>query len=399
MTNPLSIELIKLGLDPLKAALSSVSELYAMPEDQLLDFKTSLIKEAFAFHYANNAFFKASCDEKGMTPEKIQSSADLVNVPLIPINLFKAADSHKLLSVSLNEIELEMRSTGTSGIPSVARRCSETLDKSVLGIYAMFREFLKISKGAGLYLCPSTEEIPEMGMIKALNMLAGLLDTHRFMVRNENMVPEDALQQLKEWNGNFDRHIIGPPFLIHRFISFLKATNTKIKLDKSSYIITLGGWKRYSGEILSRADFNQQCMDYLGVEAHQIRDIYALVESNVVAIDDEYGVKHVSPFIHFSVRDPKQLDKEVPLGEMGQLAILDPIAQSTPGFILTEDLVRLLPEDSPSGRSGQRMQYVMRLPESTEFGCCAVNLDKRLDDIEEASANKPAQAAVCPVVA
>lgn len=33
-------------------------------------------------------------------------------------------------------------------------------------------------------------EIPEMGMIKALNMLAGLLDTHRFMVKQERFVPE-----------------------------------------------------------------------------------------------------------------------------------------------------------------------------------------------------------------
>ncbi|MFC6979667.1 hypothetical protein [Microbulbifer taiwanensis] len=314
---------------------------------------------------------------------------------LIPIELFKSNDSHKLLSISLRDVELEMRSTGTSGIPSVSRRCAKTIDNAVLGIYAMYREFLKISKGAGLYLCPSTEEIPEMGMIKALNMLAGLLDTHRFMVRQESFKPEEALAQLEEWNQKFNRHLIGPPFLINRFISYLKATDTRIKLDKNSYIITLGGWKRFSGQMLSRAEFNRECVEYLGVEESQIRDIYALVESNVVAIDDEHGVKHVSPFIHFSVRDPKQLDREVEPGETGQLAILDPLARSTPGFMLTEDLVRLLPEPSRSGRSGQRMQYVMRLPESKEFGCCAVNLDKRLEDLDA----EQAASGSCPVVA
>ena len=383
------------GLDPVKVALSSVSELYAMPVSELLAFKTALIKDSFAFHYANNEFFRASCDEKGITPDAIESPEDLVKMPLIPISLFKSADSHKLLSVSLKAIELEMRSTGTSGIPSVSRRCSDTVDNAVLGIYAMYREFLNISKGAGLYLCPSTEEIPEMGMIKALNMLAGLLDTHRFMVKNESFVPERALTQLDEWANKFDRHIIGPPFLIHRFISFLKATNQKVKLDKNSYVITLGGWKRFSGQMLSRVDFENECMEYLGVKKSQIRDIYALVESNVIAIDDEHGVKHVSPFIHFSVRDPKQLDQEVAIGETGQLAILDPLAISTPGFILTEDLVRLLPKESESGRSGQRVQYVMRLPKSSEFGCCAVNLDKRLDDLE---AEKAVASDACPVV-
>ncbi|MFC6669923.1 hypothetical protein [Marinobacterium aestuariivivens] len=77
------------------------------------------------------------------------------------------------------------------------------------------------------------------------------------------------------------------------------------------------------------------------------------------------------------------------------MAILDPLARSTPGFMLTEDLVRLLPEPSRSGRSGQRMQYVMRLPESKEFGCCAVNLDKRLEDLD----SEQAASGSCPVVA
>jgi phenylacetate-coenzyme A ligase PaaK-like adenylate-forming protein len=382
--------ILNLGLNPIKVALSSVSELYSMPDSDLLDFKTFLISSAFLHHYNNNVFYKNLCDSRACVPSTITCSSDLVALPLIPISMFKSSDSHKLLSVSLNAIELEMRSTGTSGIPSIARRCSCTVDYGVLGIYAMYREFFKISKGAGLYLCPSTEEIPEMGMIKALNMLAGLLDTHSFMVKRDRFIPEDAFNQLNAWENKFDRHIIGPPFIIHRFISFLKASGQKLTLDKSSYIITLGGWKRFSGQMISRVEFNNECIEYLGVKQAQIRDMYALVESNGVAIDDEYGVKCVSPFIHFSVRNPKKIDEELPIGEIGQLAILDPLSLSTPGFILTEDLVKLLPKPSDASRGGQRLQYIMRLPESTEFGCCAVNLDKCLDkaatnDIESSS--------------
>lgn len=393
MLNDMLAEMKKFGLNPLKIALSSVKELYAMPEEQLAEIKLFLIKEAFDYHYENNKFYRNACIEKGISFDAIERFEDLAKIPLVPVELYKSNDSHKLLSVGLNDVELEMRSTGTSGIPSVSRRCTNTIDNALVGVYAMYREFFKISKGAGLYLCPSAEEIPEMGMIKGLNMLAGLLDTHRFMVRNESFIPEDAVEQLNIWQNRFSRHIIGPPFLINRFIRYLKAANIKLKLDKSSYVITLGGWKRFSGEMLSRQQFNQECIEYLGLEEGQIRDIYALVESNMVAIDDEYGEKHVSPFVHFSVRDPKQLDREVAAGETGQLAILDPLSRSTPGFLLTEDLVRLLPGQSASGRSGQRVQYIMRLPESKEFGCCAVNLDKRLDDLElEANSDR------CPVV-
>ena len=384
----------QLGLDPAKIAASSVKELYSLPEEDLSEYKFYLIKDAFKYHFENNKYYHEVCVTKGISPNGIKNFEDLIKIPIVPINLYKSNESYKLLTVDLKDIELEMRSTGTSGIPSVSRRCSDTIDSAVHGVYAMYREFFKISKGAGLYLCPSTEEIPEMGMIKALNMLAGLLDTHHFMVKGEQFVPEEAVAQINQWQNKFTRHIIGPPFLINRFIRYLKAMDIKLKLDRGSYIITLGGWKRFTGEMLSREDFNQECIEYLGVKEYQIRDMYALVESNALAIDDEFSEKHVSPFVHFSVRNPKQLDTEVAVGDMGQLAILDPLARSTPGFILTEDLVRLIPGRSKSGRSGQRMQYIMRLPESQEFGCCAVNLDKRLDDIETGKVLDES----CPVV-
>lgn len=374
-----SASLKELGIDPLKAAAASVSELYRLSQARLDEIKTSLIVEAFRFHYRNNAYYRQACESKGIDEHSIASYEDLIRIPLVPIAKFKSASSHELLSKPLARIEHEMRSTGTSGIPSISRRCHETVDVAVVAIYAMYREFLGISKGAGLYICPSTEEIPEMGMIKALNMLAGLLDTHEFMVREERFVPEQAIARLKGWENQFTRHIIGPPFLIHRLLQFLKQTGQRLQLDRGSRVITLGGWKRFTGQMISRREFNLMCQEYLGIDPNSVRDIYALVESNVMAIDDEHQVKHVSPYVHFTVRDMNDLSREVAPGEKGVLGILDPLALATPGMILTEDIVILLPGESPSGRSGQRMEYVMRAPSSLEFGCCAVNLEKTMD--------------------
>jgi long-chain-fatty-acid---luciferin-component ligase len=367
------------GLDPIKGIIANAHKIFRLSQEEVNLLKGKMIAESFTFHYQNNAFYQRVCDEKGVCLEDINGFDDLIKIPLIPIAKFKSANSHELLSVPLAEIEHEMRSTGTSGIPSIARRCSETMDNAVIGIYAMYREYFKISKGAGLYLCPSNEEFPEMGMIKALNMLAGLLDTHRFMVREERFISEEALAQLNEWQNKFTRYIIGPPFLIHRFLSFLKATNQTLSLDKDTLIITLGGWKRFTGQMISRKAFNEGCYEYLGVNASQVRDIYGLVESNILAIEDEFQVKHAAPYGHYSVRDLNDLSKEVPDGEKGLLAILDPTSTSTPGMLLTEDIVYLIPEKSPSGRSGQRVQYVMRAPAAKEFGCCAVNLEKEMD--------------------
>lgn len=281
------------GLNPLSSIVASVSELYEMPDEQLNVVKTALIADSFRFHYGNNSFYRRACNDKGVHPDHIQDFNDLIKIPLIPIAKFKSASSFELLSKPLNCIEHEMRSTGTSGVPSISRRCSDTIDTAVIAVYAMYREFLGISKGAGLYVCPSTEEIPEMGMIKALNMLAGMLDTHRFMVKQERFVPEEAVAQLKTWENAFTRYIIGPPFLIYRLLQFLKQTGQHLKLDRDSRVITLGGWKRFTGQMISRRDFNLMCQEYLSLQLNGVRDIYALVESNVMAIDDEYQVKHV----------------------------------------------------------------------------------------------------------
>lgn len=381
----MSATLRQLGLDPLKSAAASVSELYRMPQDRLDRLKAALIADSFRFHHEHNRYYREACEARGVHPDQIRGPEDLIRIPLVPIAKFKSASSHELLSKPLHAVEHEMRSTGTSGLPSISRRCSATVDAAVLGIYAMYREFLGISKGAGLYVCPSTEEIPEMGMIKALNMLAGLLDTHRFMVRHERFVPEEAIAQLQGWENQFTRHVIGPPFLIHRLLQFLRQTGQRLKLDRGSRVITLGGWKRFTGQMISRREFNLLCEEYLGLEPNGVRDIYALVESNALAIDDEHQVKHVSPYVHFSVRDVNDLAREVPVGEKGVLAILDPLALATPGMILTEDIVALVPGANPSGRSGQRMEYIMRAPSSLEFGCCAVNLERKMDEQADAA--------------
>ena len=145
-------ELKRFGVDPLKAAVASVSELYRLPQQALDSIKASLIIEAFKFHYKNNEFYRKACECQGIGEYSIHSFEDLIRIPLVPIAKFKSASSHELLSKPLSQIEHEMRSTGTSGIPSIARRCHDTVDVAVVAIYAMYREFLGLSKGAGLYI-------------------------------------------------------------------------------------------------------------------------------------------------------------------------------------------------------------------------------------------------------
>lgn len=345
--------------------------------------KYKIINKCFNYHYEKNRYYKTLCDESEVAPDDIKSAEDLNRIPLIPITFFKQPDSHVLLSTSIANIEFEMRSTGTSGVPSVSRRDYDTINNALITIISLYRNFFKISKGAGLFFCPSLTEMPEMGMVKAFNIFNHALDTNAFVVENMRFDAERALKLLKQWEGKFIRYIIGPPFLLNSFCDFLKKQDVKLKLDAETKIITMGGWKRYTGIQIPREELNMKCVKYLGVETGQIRDMYGLVEANTLAIECENNRKHVPPTVHMSIRNSCKTTDEVEEGKHGLVAIYDPSSLSYPCFILTEDVgVMMKNVKCPCGRTSDVIEIIGRAPKS-ETGCCAVSLERYIEQTGE----------------
>lgn len=340
---------------------------------------TSVVTQAFAYHFERNAFFRAQCEASGVTPGDIVSRAHLPRIPLLPVSMFKRPDAHVLLTAGLNDIELEIRSTGTGGVPSVARRDSTTVTRAVTGLIGSYRDFFSVSKGAGLFLCPSTAETPEMGMVKVFNVLNGLFDDHAYVVRDYAFDPQEALGYLRTWDGEMTRHVVGPPFLVNRLLRFLELEDLQVALDPESLVITLGGWKRYTGEAISREDFDAKLETYLGVTPDRVRDMYGMIESNMVAVECEHHRKHVPPWCYVSIRDVTDSGVEVPVGQTGGIAILDATNTSYPGFLLSDDVGEVDESPCPCGRSGQSVTF-RRRRQGAELGCCAVSIEKFIDE-------------------
>src|SRR5512139_1910794 len=112
------------GLNPLGSVYTSIDRVFRLPAEEQRELKTGLIAENFRFHYENNGYYRGLCERQAVKPSDIRSFDDLVRIPLVRASEFKGTDTQKLLSLGLDRIELEMRSTGTSGIPSVTRRDS-----------------------------------------------------------------------------------------------------------------------------------------------------------------------------------------------------------------------------------------------------------------------------------
>lgn len=216
-----------------------------------------------------------------------------------------------------------------------------------------------------------------MGMVKIFNLLAGLFDDHRYLVRDYTFDPAEALSVLEGWEGRMTRHIVGPPFLIARLLRFAEKNGRAMPLDPESMVVMLGGWKQYTGTAISREEFDAAVTRVFGITPDRIRDMYGMIESNMLAIECEHHRKHVPPWCYVSIRDIADSSRELEPGKVGGVAVLDALNTSYPGFLLSDDIGEIDETDCECGRTGQSVRFHRRR-EGAELGCCAVSIEKFL---------------------
>lgn len=367
------------------AVIGNLPQALRLPPAVFDALKLRLLRDSVTFHYSANPQFRRQCDRHGFAADDLRSVADLVRIPLVPVSAFKRPEGHLLLSVPLDAIDLEVHSTGTSGLPSVARRDGPTTTRACLALLAQYREFFGLGHGFGAFLCPSPAEAPEMGMVKVFNLFCALLDDRAFLVRDYTFAPEEAVALLREWDGRQTRHLFGPPFMIVRLLRYLEERDLHLTLDADSLVITLGGWKRFNRQRVRRREFAQRIEERLGIPAANVRDTYGLVESNLLAVECEHHRKHVPPWCHITVRDLDDTAREAAPGTAGVIGVLDALNSSYPGFLLTEDVGHVAREECPCGRGGQTVAFVRRL-RGAEPGCCAVTIERFMARKEAAHA-------------
>jgi long-chain-fatty-acid---luciferin-component ligase len=357
--------------------LGNVSKAYLQSPDDWSRSVTGVLRDAAIYHQAGNGFYRAQCDALGVDPAAINDVNELQDLPLLPVGMFKRPDAQVLLTCSLADVETETRSSGTRGVPSVAPRNSETLTLALLGLIGTYREFFRLSGGAGLFLNPSDPEASEIGLLKDLNILNSVFDHHTYLVADQAFDAREALEHLRRWKGHMTRHIISPPFLIGQLLRFLEQEKINVRLDPYSMIITLGGWKRHTAEAIPDEDFRERCHDLLGVRAENVRDMYGMIESNMLAVECHLHRKHVPPWCYISIRDPGQNGKELAPGETGTIAVLDALSTSYPGFLLTDDMGDVEIGTCGCGRTGQVINF-RRRGQGGELGHCPVSIERYL---------------------
>jgi long-chain-fatty-acid---luciferin-component ligase len=351
------------------SVMGNISRTFYLDIKKLRQIRFDITKELFQYHYDSNPIYRDHCERRGVRPAELKTPADIGKVPVIPSTEFKKEDSLRWLTCPLEEVELELHSSGTTGQQSINRRSRTTLDRVSVSVTMLFREFFRISKGVGYYLTPVSTQIPRLSLIRTLGLFQNFFNHSFFFIENKELNSSQLLKTYEEHEALFCRHILGPPFAVVDLLHYLRRIGRKLVFDPESFVINLGGWKRRSGETIERNIYKEMCQEWLGIDPCRIRDIFGVSEGNLTVIECEKGKFHVPPWGYVSIRNPQNPDEELPAGETGLMCLFDNVSDTCPPFLITDDLAQVS-EDTicECGRAGQLITLMGKSDASTKPG-------------------------------
>lgn len=348
-------------------------------ESLLLD---SVIYE-LGFHYNKNRYIRKYYDRNNIRLNEIRSIHEL---PFIPASVFKEL-GELLVSIEDSKIISDLRSSATSGIPSLVRLDKETSRRQVKALGLILADRLGKSRRPFLVMDinPLHANLKTIGARGAA--VKGFLNLASQAYYLLSELPEGLV-----FNEDFFQEIIGSfnnqPIILFGFtyviyselLEKFAGKNTSFCLPAGSMFVHIGGWKKLEDKQISRENFNAQVNKLLGISNNNIIDFYGFTEQMGVSYPDcECGWKHTPNFSEITIRNVVNLDV-VPEGEEGLIQLSTPIPHSYPGnVILTDDIgyiARETEELCSYGRNGTRFKIIGRTKQSEPRGCGDIMADK-----------------------
>jgi long-chain-fatty-acid---luciferin-component ligase len=361
-------------------------DLFKVSTDELRERQSEMLRACFKYHYESCVDYRKYCNARGISPESIKSLADAPKVPLL--DSFETLRKRKFLSVPKESIVAKFSSSGTSGNPALwCPRDHTSLDWQGIGAIRMASDVSDIKAGETLLMVP---DMPNMAFSQILKtylpkvghkISIGL--KHAIVEGKPNFFPDiKAIKKFFESSAE-TKNIMGYPFTVAELKNFACARS----LGTDGIIMTAGGWKAKDATMpyasLQRHELEKLFSGTFGIPPENVRDIYGSTELIFACWEcfhrengEAIKRKHVAPWMYALVLDPDTL-KSVECGEVGRAAFLDFGNHSSPGFILTDDLVKLVSDEGcECGRPGQIIEHIDRVKETGFRGCAFTVKDK-----------------------
>jgi len=294
----------------MKTALELQQQIIAFIGGSPDDFD-ALALEVFAFQFERNSAYRAFCEQKGRTPDRV---AHWTEIPAVPTSAFKQLT---LTCFPPEEAVAEFHTSGTTQAQT-GRHLFKTLELYDAAITPNFRA----------HLFPDDAQMPLLSLVPD--------DPHSslaYMIRKLGARCVERLEPVDE-----------PVCLLGTAFHFLKLFDEGIQLHlpAGSRAMETGGFKGRTREV-NKPEFYEMFEKHLGIPPTHIVNEYGMTELSTQFYDETMRVgrrsdlKRVPPWARVRVIDP-QSNEEAACGATGLLRIYDLANLWSVSCIQTEDL-------------------------------------------------------------
>jgi len=301
---------------------------------------------------------------------KRSNTNGIESIPMIPVNVFKET---LLKSVNENEIYRILRSSGTTGKPSLI--CLDRMNavNQSKALSRLFSDFLGLARPNILVVDkPSVLKAEkEYSARKAGIVGFGSLCKKRFFALKEDMTID--LNSIQECIASDNREFLvyGFTYILWKHL-VLEQLPQSIKevFGRRAILLHGGGWKKLSYLDVNNEDFRNKVRGNLGID--RIHEYYGMVEqTGSIIMSCHHGVLHENAFATVVARDPINILRVVKDGEEGIAQVLSCLPTSYPGHsLITEDLVVVIPGyECRCGRRGKAFRINGRIKQAEVRGC------------------------------
>jgi long-chain-fatty-acid---luciferin-component ligase len=357
---------------------------FGMSLNKAARLRFKAIKEVFVHNFNNNNLYNKYCKKHHVTPNGIKKHEDLLCIPLLPSDFFKALSSsgrvediEKIASVPGSSIATYFTTSGTTGTPTKYPFNKESIMRTTLSNTKINRYIGEIHEESYLLMLTPPLEETKTGLVQGMYMSVKPILTNGdqidFGVKNGKIDLENIITALTSTNYR-PRHLFGPPFIYKEIAQELAEKGKKLKLDKESKAFISGGWKRLRGEV-KREELDKIIFNAFGIRKKNVRDGLGLTDIFSWLLECSYHHKHVPPWMHVTIRNPKNLREEAAVGEEGLFAFLTSAITSYPPFIISGDIgvaTACHEERCKCGRIGPTVEHRRRAKGMAARGCALV---------------------------
>jgi hypothetical protein len=165
--------------------------------------------------------------------------------------------------------------------------------------------------------------------------------------------------------------LFGAPHQFRELCEYSAMAGLKTGFKEGSLVLFGGGWKSFSGEAINRDALVKMISEAFNLPPERVLEGYSMTELSLAMLRCSYGRFHIPPLIEPIVFDEelRPVDgKEV----WGAFGFIDSLAVSYPGFLISDDRVKLVDGDCGCGLVGPAVTEIGRVAGREVKGCAGI---------------------------